>query len=671
MRLARWLAVTIVAAALWSIGAPANAAPPTNDKPSGASRVASLPFTHQQSTAGATADPQTFNGCGVNEASVWFKFTARDYGTAVAQTRGSSYDTVLAVFYADNGKPAYSLGCSDDAARQRSVLTFYTSPGSTYFVQVSGFLGATGTLRLAVNRGGRLSGIARDGTTGRPVPDTCISFAGPATPYDYVYAYTSPTGFYELTGLPSGEYRPTNDQYACAQRKVRAWPRPALVAEGFATRGQDIVLDSGVVEGNVFDEWTHFPVKDVCVAGVNAAGSYVAFGSTSSTGYYSMVAPPGQLRVSFQDCSGQPRYAPEFYDGATSLTRATPVHVAAGVTASPIDASLLRASSLKGNVVDARTGDRVDACIQVVTAASNEFVGFGYTFGSPSGYYRIDGLPPEDVLVRADECTYPHTHAPVWYPHASLRGGAQSIALYPGFGRRADFKLDGGGTIAGVLRRDGGGALADECVIALAPDGAQSYGFSSPTGLYVISALPPTRYNLRVGGCASDVAPEWYRDAGDKAGALGLAVTLGGRLTANASLAREGRFRATVVDPSSPKRPEVCVAAAPSDLETYYDVQFPTQTGLVGFGNLGATKYDLKAINCGNQLDGGPEQELGSFQGVPGQVKNLGNLIVKLRDADGDGVPDRVDNCPLTPNANQADVNNDDLGNACDRLHRG
>ena len=40
--------------------------------------------------------------------------------------------------------------------------------------------------------------------------------------------------------------------------------------------------------------------------------------------------------------------------------------------------------------------------------------------------------------------------------------------------------------------------------------------------------------------------------------------------------------------------------------------------------------------------------------------------IVEPPDADGDGAPDRVDNCPQTPNSDQADYDGDGAGDVCD-----
>jgi beta-glucanase (GH16 family) len=52
---------------------------------------------------------------------------------------------------------------------------------------------------------------------------------------------------------------------------------------------------------------------------------------------------------------------------------------------------------------------------------------------------------------------------------------------------------------------------------------------------------------------------------------------------------------------------------------------------------------------------------------IDGGGFNVNNIaVVEPPDADDDGVRDRVDNCPSTPNANQLDTDGDGDGNACD-----
>ncbi len=52
---------------------------------------------------------------------------------------------------------------------------------------------------------------------------------------------------------------------------------------------------------------------------------------------------------------------------------------------------------------------------------------------------------------------------------------------------------------------------------------------------------------------------------------------------------------------------------------------------------------------------------------VPGQEMPLGLQLVagQLPDSDGDGVPDVIDNCPNTPNPDQASASGDNVGDAC------
>jgi len=99
-RLAAGLAAAITAVGL--AGAPALAAPPSNDMYSDAEVITALPFTTAQDTSEATtdADDEELNAdCGApaTDATVWFSYTAIADGFLIADVSGSDYSAGVLV----------------------------------------------------------------------------------------------------------------------------------------------------------------------------------------------------------------------------------------------------------------------------------------------------------------------------------------------------------------------------------------------------------------------------------------------------------------------------------------------------------------------------------------------------------------------------------------------
>lgn len=88
------------------------------------------------------------------------------------------------------------------------------------------------------------------------------------------------------------------------------------------------------------------------------------------------------------------------------------------------------------------------------------------------------------------------------------------------------------------------------------------------------------------------------------------------------------------------------------------------------------------SANFGFRGDGGPATEAWLFFPSAVALDSVGNLFIadtnndRIRrvgpaDADGDGVLDEVDNCPLVANPDQADADGDDIGDVCDPTPNG
>jgi serine protease AprX len=120
----------------------------------------------------------------------------------------------------------------------------------------------------------------------------------------------------------------------------------------------------------------------------------------------------------------------------------------------------------------------------------------------------------------------------------------------------------------------------------------------------------------------------------------------------------------------------------PADSRSGYDpatgeitiVVSPADLGITAAGQL-LTSFNAGVTQTTNPLGAGPgatfvTDEMPNGLGRSGEFAADTGLcapVVAGRDRDGDGVPDKSDNCPKAANADQADADGDGKGDACDR----
>jgi thermitase len=112
--------------------------------------ISTNPFNTTLNTAGATkaSDDPVLMDCNrlAGEASVWYRYTPARNGNLELDTKGSNYDTMLAVWTGARGSLS-GIGCNDDIGDvdgewdSDSILTVPVSAGIPYYIEVSTYAG--------------------------------------------------------------------------------------------------------------------------------------------------------------------------------------------------------------------------------------------------------------------------------------------------------------------------------------------------------------------------------------------------------------------------------------------------------------------------------------------------------------------------------------------------
>ena len=125
---------------------------PANDNFANAIALTGSTATWSGTNIGATRETgEPIIAGNAGGASVWFSWTATTTGLVSVDTHGSNFDTLLGVFTGSSVSSLTTVAANDDDRRGRtltSAVTFKAVAGTTYYIAVDGYDGATGHIAL-------------------------------------------------------------------------------------------------------------------------------------------------------------------------------------------------------------------------------------------------------------------------------------------------------------------------------------------------------------------------------------------------------------------------------------------------------------------------------------------------------------------------------------------
>ncbi len=139
---------------------------PANDNFTNRIALTGAAATVTGSNAGATkesGEPQHAGSAG--GASVWYSWVAPANGPVTISTRGSAFDTLLAVYTGTSISNLVAVASNDDdpAGGQTSLVTFAAVAGTEYEIAVDGANGASGAISLSLAQSVQLAGASISG----------------------------------------------------------------------------------------------------------------------------------------------------------------------------------------------------------------------------------------------------------------------------------------------------------------------------------------------------------------------------------------------------------------------------------------------------------------------------------------------------------------------------
>jgi hypothetical protein len=287
--------------------------------------------------------------------TVWYQYNPASSTILRADTIGSDFDTLVAVWTGSALGSLTEIACDDDSGPGlQSDLGFQATGGTTYLFQVGGYNGDAGNLTLHLSTGGAIAGTVTAEGTGTPLDGICVDVVFPLTGDPVQFTLTDASGQYVAFVAPGSYSVLFTDFCDVSADRAPEWynNKPTLgtadtveVVAGTVTTGINAELGAaGYISGTVTAEGSGLPLADICVSvvhptfGLNPAG----FALTDSSGQYIVGGLAStSYKVFFADgCDGPVDHVAEWYNNKPDLATADLVSVTQGATTSGIDAAL-------------------------------------------------------------------------------------------------------------------------------------------------------------------------------------------------------------------------------------------------------------------------------------------------------------------------------------------
>ena len=412
-------------------------------------------------------------------------------------------------------------------------------------------------INVSLTPGGVITGTVTDANTRAGISGVPVS-AFNAQGVLVASADTTAGGAYRISPLPSGSYRVQFNNPGSAANYVPQYYNAKSTLGGAdamsVTQGQTITgIDAalqpgGQIRGTVTDAATHAGVF-IFVGAYDAAGNIVAAVATdSSTGNYTISGlPPGTYRVGFGTSFFSTNYAPQYYNGRTTLAAADTLTLSAGQVRTGIDAALQHDGQITGMVTDATTHAAAGGVTVIAYDSSGNWRTSATT--DTSGTYTLSGLPSGSYSV---EFTKSGAYAAQFYNGKPSLNSADPVTVTsPNTTTGIDAALQTGGSITGTVTDASTGQPATGISV-----GATDSSFNITTattdssGHYSIAGLSGGAYRVSFSG--GGYIPQNYNGHPKWQSGDSVAVTFSEATPGiDAVLTRGGSLTGTVTDAGS------------------------------------------------------------------------------------------------------------------------